>query len=178
MSQAPGPDAAELADLLAKQKITETLTRYCRGIDRCEIEALSSAFWPEATCDYGSGAQNALEWARATVAALKTMLRTQHAIGNILIEVDGDRARAETYCHAYHEVDGPDGRQEMVVGGRYLDRFERRGREWRITSRLYVIDWNQNGRSTSEWDTGLYAGLKRRGARWPDDALKAHLEGR
>ena len=168
-------DAADLREAVAKQKIADILTRYSRGIDRCDIDTLSAVFWPDATTDYGSGRQNAQDWARATVAALKGMHRTQHAISNILIDIDGDTARAETYCQAYHEIDGPSGRVEMVVGGRYLDRLERRNGAWRIADRTYVMDWNRNIPSTAQWDEGIYAGLKRRGGRLPDDPLKDFL---
>ena len=164
-----------LSEIIAKTKITEVLTRYCRGIDRCDLECLIAVFWPDAQCDYGSGLQNAIDWSTATVAALKGMLRTQHAIGNILIDLDDRGAKAETYCQAYHEFDSPEGRREMVVGGRYLDRLEARGGVWRIARRVYVMDWNRNGPSTSEWDTGIYASLKTRGARLPDDPLSGFL---
>ena len=173
-------DAADLREVIAKHKIADVLTRYSRGIDRCDIDTLSAVFWPDATADYGSGRQNAQDWARATVAALKGMHRTQHAISNMLIDVERDTARAETYCQAFHEIDGPKvdgggGRIEMVVGGRYLDRLERRDGAWRIAERTYVMDWNRNVPSTSQWDEGIYAGLKRRGGRLPDDPLMDFL---
>jgi len=168
--------AADVIEMIARVKIADTLTRYSRGIDRCDIDTLLDVFWSDGTCDYGSGVSNAHDWARATVAALKNMLRTQHATSNMAIDIDGDKARAETYCQAYHEVEGPNGRTEMVVGGRYLDRLQRRGSIWKIFSRVYVMDWNRNIPSTCEWDTGIYANLKNRGARWPDDLLKGFLE--
>jgi hypothetical protein len=104
-----------------------------------------------------------VDWARATVSALKGMHRSQHAISNLLIDVEADTAQAETYCQAYHEIDGPmaddgDGRIEMVVGGRYLDRLERRGGTWRIAERTYVMDWNRNIPSMSQWREGSTLG--------------------
>ncbi|WP_293903135.1 nuclear transport factor 2 family protein [Phenylobacterium sp.] len=177
MPRADEIDAAELREVIAKQKIADVLARYSRGIDRCDIETLLAVFWPEATADYGSGPQNAHQWARATVAALRGMRRTQHALSNMLIEVDGDRARAETYCQAFHELDGDDGGLEMVVGGRYLDLLERRDGAWRVSHRTYVMDWNRNTVSTCRWDDGLYTGLKIRGGRWPDDPLQVFLRG-
>jgi ketosteroid isomerase-like protein len=166
-------DTEDLKIVAAKLAITEALTRYCRGIDRCDIDALKSSFWPDAVANYGQADQNAWEWGEATLKALRTMERTQHAISNILIDVaaSGDRATGETYCRAYHEVKTDGGVVELMVGGRYLDRFEKRGREWRIARRDYVMDFNQNGPSTSEWTTGIYAGLKRVGLRAPEDPL-------
>ena len=136
-------DAVAVQEMIARQKITDVLTRYARGIDRCDLDTLLGVFWPDSKADYGSGAQLAAAWCRATLEALKGMLRTQHSISNITIKIDGDEARAETYCHAYHELESPSGRREMVVGGRYLDRLERRDGEWRIAQRTYVMDWNR-----------------------------------
>ncbi len=164
-----------LSEIVAKTRITDVLTRYCRGIDRCDLAILTGVFWPEADCDYGSGPQNAIAWSTATVTGLKGMLRTQHAISNILIDLNGERAKAETYCQAYHEFDSPEGLREMVVGGRYLDRLEARLGVWRIARRVYVMDWNRNGPSTSVWDTGIYTNLKTRGARSPDDPSQGFL---
>ena len=171
MSEASDLVAADVLEMIARVKIADTLTRYSRGIDRCDIDTLLAVFWPEGTCNYGTGVSNAHDWARNTVAALKGMLRTQHAISNLCIDLDGDKAQAETYCQAYHELDGPDGRTEMVVGGRYLDHLERRDGVWKILSRVYVMDWNRNVASTCEWTTGIYATLNNRGAREPDDLL-------
>ena len=170
-------DAADLREMIARQKIADVLARYARGIDRCDLDTLLGVFWPEAKADYGSGEQLAAAWCKATLEALKGMLRTQHAISNQLVEIDGDEARAETYCQAYHELESPAGRREMVVGGRYLDRLERRNGEWRIAQRTYVMDWNRNTPSTSLWDEGMYRGLNIRGARLPDDPLQAFLAG-
>jgi hypothetical protein len=164
-----GPDAAKLAETIAKQEIADLLVRYCRGVDRCDLETLRSVFWPDATAQYGAEPQSAWLWAEQTLARLRRMQRTQHSISNVLIAIDGDRATAETYCRAYHELAGDDGPQEMVVGGRYLDRLERRGDAWRIAHRLYVMDWNRNGPSTAMWDGPLYGRLTVRGGRFPDD---------
>jgi hypothetical protein len=166
-------DDAALRPLADRLAIADVLTLYCRGIDRCDLETLQACFWPDATAQYGAEAQNAHDWAGATLAALRAMPRTFHSISNMLITARGDRAEAETYCTAYHEVSTPDGLMEMVVGGRYLDRLERRGDAWRISRRVYVMDWNRNVPSTAQWDRGIYAGLVSRGARRPDDPLYA-----
>ena len=124
----PESDIAALADRLA---IVQVLTLYSRGIDRCDLDALTATFWPDASAQYGAEPQNAHAWAAATLAALKGMRRTAHALSNMLITLDGDTAQAETYCTAYHEIEGPEGPIEMVVGGRYLDRLEKRDGDWR-----------------------------------------------
>jgi hypothetical protein len=151
--------------------IMAVLARYARGIDRCHLPTLEGVWAAGAVADFGSGETDARVWSQSTVAALGAMLRTQHLLGQMLIEVDGDTASAETYCHAYHEVAGPDGPIEIVVGGRYLDRLVRTTAGWRIAHRRYVMDWNRNLPSTAAWAGPLYDQLQRVGARAPDDAL-------
>lgn len=154
-----------------RQAITDILHRYCHGVDRCDMELLKSAYWPDAVDEHGTFNGNALEFCEATLPALKTMTCTMHMVSNILITLDGDKATVQSYCLAYHQIpaSAETCASEMIVGGRYLDRMERRGSEWRIAHRLYVMDWNSNAPSTMILDKGLFARLKTRGARFPDD---------
>jgi hypothetical protein len=58
----------------------------------------------------------------------------------------------------------------LMFGGRYIDRFEKRGEEWRLRERTLVFDFQQThpaGAWTSDW----LLQLNRRGARFPDDLL-------
>lgn len=159
-------------EMLAKDAVYDLLCRYCHGIDRCDREVLQSAYWPDATETHGTFNGNAWEFAAFMTDNMRAnMRRSQQKIGNawIVIEPDGVHARGETYVTGYLDMDHPAGPIQRTVGGRYLDRFECRDGEWRIIDRLYVMDWNRNGASTAEWDDGLYAMLKTRGARYPDD---------
>ena len=155
-----------LADRFA---IDEVLVRYCRGIDRCDASELRRVFAPDAALEYGAGPQPRDGMVDQLIAGLHAMRLTQHSISNALIEIDGDRARAETYCTALHILGLPGQEIEMVVGGRYLDQLERREDGWQIVERLYVMDWNRQGPATMLDSGGLYDTLRRRGARWPDD---------
>ena len=159
----------ETADRVA---IMDLLARYNRGVDRCDLATLDTVWADGAVTDFGFNGTDAREWSANTVNSLRSnFLRTQHMLGQMVIDLDGDHATAETYCRAYHEFDGPEGREEMTVGGRYLDDLVRTPAGWRIAKRRYVMDWNSNRRSTAKWDEGLYALLTRRSARFPDDAL-------
>src|SRR5438128_12181795 len=100
----PDMDTPSLDDIASKIAITETLARYCRGIDRCDLASLQSAFWSDATADYGTGDVGAQQWCIDVIAAVKTMERTQHAISNVLIAIEGDTAAPATYCRAYHVI--------------------------------------------------------------------------
>lgn len=164
--------ARAVDELLAKQAIRDTLCRYCNGIDRCDVEMLKSAYWPDATDTHGTFNGNAWEFAGFITQSMReSMLRSMQHIGNVLIELDPDgcHARVETYVMAYMQVEEAGQQRDMLIAGRYLDRFEARNGEWRILDRLYVMDWNRNGPSTAIWDEGIYQSLTVRGARTPDD---------
>ena len=150
--------------------IEDALNRYCHGVDRCDLAVLQSAFWEDGTDDHGDGPVNAHAWASDLLVAIATMRCTQHAISNVMIDFSGGlSAKAQTYVVAYHQFDGEDGPLEMVVGGRYLDHFEKRSAEWKIVSRVYVMDWNRTVPSAAMWSGGLFDQLKIRGARYPED---------
>ncbi len=167
---------SQIQQIADRQAIEQVLARYCRGIDRCDAEELAQVFAPDARIDYGDGPKPPAETIAGLMAGLGAMTLTHHNIGNLICEVDGDRARCETYCVALHILPGAEAKQgeqlpmtEMVVGGRYLDKFVKQGGEWRIAERLYIMDWNRQGPSSMEESGGLYDTLARRGARHPRD---------
>ena len=166
-------DITEVADRLA---IAETLALYCRGIDRCDGVQLAAVFTPDAKVDYGNGAAPIGETITGLMAGLGAMRLTQHNITNTVMRLEGDQARAETHCVALHIVPTPDGEIELVVGGRYLDRLEKRQGQWRIAERLYVMDWNRTSPATMQTAGGLFDSLQRRGARGADDPSAAWWE--
>jgi SnoaL-like domain len=167
MSNAPA--ASEIQRLLDKQTITEVLYRYSRGVDRCDRSTLATVYWPDAEDDHmvfrGSG-DALLDYLSTAVLHM----RTQHRLANILIEFDGaDSARSESYVVAYHNVAVENGREDVIFGGRYLDRFEKRGGEWRIAHRKLVMDFFQ--RQPAAADLGVFGALPITGGHYPADPL-------
>jgi hypothetical protein len=159
-------------------QIQKQLATYCRAIDRCDKELLKSVYWQDAHEDHGIFEGNAWDFAEFIVPLLSGMKATIHQIGNILIELDGAKAVVETYVFAYHLIDDADkGQTELIVGGRYLDKFERREGEWRIADRLFVLDWNQNRPATGIWDSGIVAELKARGSHDRKDVSYRYFAG-
>lgn len=170
-----------LDQLLAKQAIRDAVSRYCHGVDRCDVEMLKSAYWPDATDTHGTFNGNAWEFAEFITASMRdNMLRSMQHIGNILIELDEDgrHARVETYVLAYMQVQEDGAEKDLLIAGRYLDRFEERAREWRILDRLYVMDWNRNDPSTALWSEGIYEMLQVHGKRYPQDPWDQGLPAR
>ncbi len=168
---------SDIQTVIDKQAITEALMRYCRGVDRKDRAEFEAAYWPDATDDhvkYVGGVQGVIDF---TFAAVSKM-RTQHMLGNILIEMRGPhRAVCESYVHAYHEADAFFGMQEMVIGARYLDVFEKRGKEWRIIHRKVVVDYYKTAPATSDWKNGRYVAGPSRGEKLPDDPLYTFEQG-
>lgn len=137
--------------LVARADIQDLLWRYCRGIDRCDAELVRSVYHPGATDNHGIFDGDAHEFADMVVPMLAKSYRcTQHQLTNMLIDIDGDRARAETYFTAYHrEHDAPEGSsgegaepRMVVFGGRYLDELECRDGRWGILARVVAHDWS------------------------------------
>lgn len=155
-----------LSDQLAIQKVLAT---YCRAVDRCDHDLLKSVYWPDATDNHGVFNGNALEFAAFIIPLLREMGQTMHQISNVLIDLDGDQARVETYVCAHHLIPSEQGAKDMIFLGRYLDRFERREGEWRIAYRLVIMDWNRNHPATAVWDEGAFGEMEVRGQRSPDD---------
>ncbi len=128
-------DLGQLNDL---ENIRACAQRYCRGVDRLDEALLKSAYWPEATDDHGAFKGNAMEFAEHCMTAHLKWRSTSHCIFNHSIELDPDgrHARGEIYNVTYlFKAD------EDILDtwhGRYLDRYEKRGDEWRIIERVCV----------------------------------------
>jgi len=168
----------EVQELLDKQSITEVLMRYCRGIDRLDLSTIEAAFWPDAHDDhvvFSGSAPEFVKWVPSFIGNSESM---SHMITNVLISFDSPiAARCESYVWTFqHHPDEQPGGLDVIITGRYLDRFAKRGREWRIADRILTIDTQQRLPSTADWGpTGVLANLKTRGTRYPHDALYSRL---
>lgn len=132
-------------DLVAdRAEIYAALVRYCRGVDRRDLEMIRSTYHADAYDDHGSykgDLDGFIEFVKKEVYS--RFRTTMHKLGQALIEIDGDTATSETYAICHH-VATEDGRDvsDSVMGIRYLDRFERReDRVWRISRRELRWEW-------------------------------------
>lgn len=130
--------------LIAKQDITELIYNYMRGLDRWDSSLLNSVFFDDAYCEYGfinCGASDFIDFA---LGALKDHTANQHMVGNILIDVEGDEAFGEVYFNAYHKVKTENGFEDILIAGRYLDRYEKRDGVWKFAYRAELVDWSHS----------------------------------
>lgn len=131
-------------ELLDRQQIADVILRYARGIDRLDFDLVRSCYHPDAYDDHGGLKGNVEEFLAGAADFLPKWTATQHFMGNMLIELEGDRARAETYAVAYHRREHADGSgKDDVMGIRYVDRFEKRLGEWRIAYRVVAMEWRR-----------------------------------
>ena len=146
------------------------LHRYARGIDRLDWDLVRDCYHPDAYDDHGGIAGSVDDFIAGGRKYLTRFAATMHFLGNMLIEVDGDRARAETYAVAYHRVedaDGGGGGKDDIFGIRYVDRFERRMDRWRIAHRVVANEWRRvepvpPGRGRAAYD-GVWGSRDKRG---------------
>src|SRR5436190_257230 len=153
-SSVPPPmvDPNELEGLVSERAIRQVLLRYCRGIDRMDQELVRSCYHHDAVDDHGSFRGSPDEYVAWAWRLLGRYDTTMHFLGNMLVEFDGDdvhTARAETYGIAFHRSADPDPRRNLIIGFRYVDRFERRpvdaggDPQWRIARRVCTTEWVQ-----------------------------------
>ena len=136
-------DLGWVADRIA---IQDVLVRYCRGIDRRDVDTIRSVYWPDSYDDHGGFKGNGHAFAERVVPALDAQFdATHHSILNSSVDLDGDVAHTETYVHAYHVMKSPPGAPKRVFlyAGRYIDRLEKRGGAWRIAHRVCVYDFDR-----------------------------------
>jgi SnoaL-like domain len=127
-----------------RQAIHDVILRYCRGVDRSDPGLILSAFHPDAV-DNHFGVVLPFREAIATLKAARvgnspSKTVSMHNICNVLIELDGDVARCESYLIVLVRIPKDGGDIDWLHAGRYVDRFERRNDEWRIAYRTVVYD--------------------------------------
>ncbi|MBU6268789.1 MAG: nuclear transport factor 2 family protein [Sphingomonadales bacterium] len=144
---------ARLNALLDKDDIRECLRKFCRGMDRFDRDEYLSAFWPDAEMaagPYVGDVPGCWDWAMPMHRDWQVL--THHNLMNTTIDIDGDVAHTETtYLFVARNKPWPGTENETLTlaGGRYIDRFERRGGEWRIALRTNVIEWASDAPPTA-----------------------------
>lgn len=169
--------ADRLAQAADQLDIIAVLAAYCHALDRRDPELLASCFHPDSTHRHGPFEGPSSQFLGFAQAVLANLEATHHQISPPLIRIEGAVAHVETYFIAFHRIPadapkdavfpGTGEAQDLVIGGRYVDRFERRDGHWRIAHRTGVHDWQ---RQTPAAD-GAFAQTppEQRGAHGPAD---------
>jgi len=128
---------ARLDEIEARQHITDVLYRYARGWDLLDEEMIRSCFFADAKHQHSSFKGLSHDFITYALPMVAKVHSTSHAISNVTIEIRGDAAVSDCYFLAHHRRQNAEGSDEedYFLGGRYLDRFEKRDGVWKIARR-------------------------------------------
>ena len=130
---------AELAD---RQAIMDCMYLYARGVDRGDAELLAEAFWEDAQIVgelYSGGVAEFIEF--SVPNGLANWDRMMHLITNSIIRIDRDKAASESAFYGCHIGNAGSPTGDLIISGRYLDRFEKRVDFWRLSEKTILFEW-------------------------------------
>jgi hypothetical protein len=126
----------------ATQAITKVILRYCRAMDRIDAQLGYTVWHEDGTADFGEAFKGSgrgfIDW----VCVLhRTFDNHFHQVGNILLDVDGERATSETYV-TVSLLATKDAQKLLTTSyARYVDRWSCRGGRWAIDHRQFLLDF-------------------------------------
>lgn len=126
-----------LATLLAERDIVRALAAFARAMDERDWAALDEVLTEDATGDFGAG--GLIRGRAAMVALMRSFLDacgpTQHLVGNVVVDVEGDAARSRCYVCDMHVGAGDRAHLTLRSLGEYHDRWRRIDGRWRMVHR-------------------------------------------
>ena len=121
-------------------EILDCVNKQARGHDRHDVDLMTSVYHDDGVDEHGftvNPGPRYGEWANQQHSmAFEDHL---HNITTHTCEIDGDVAHCESYVFGAMRV--RDGKTLSLLGGRYLDRLERRDGVWRIAVRRCTLEW-------------------------------------
>lgn len=147
----------ELAYVKDRWAILDCIMRQSRGHDRHDLEMMASVYHDDGVDEHGPISKPGAEYgAYANDAHSSIFIDHLHNITTHNCEIDGDTAHAESYVIG--TMRSKDHRTVFIMGGRYLDRLEKRDGEWKIVLRRCTLEWTMNG-DTSLIESRNFAGF-------------------
>jgi len=128
----------------AVQKIEALIYRYAERMDAGDFGGVATLFEKAV---YRAAGGPELRGAAELESTLRTMVRlydgvprTKHVTTNVVVEADakGDSASARSYFTVLQAL--ADFPLQVIVAGRYADRFVRDGDDWRFAERVVSMD--------------------------------------
>ncbi len=126
----------EIDTLLAERDIYRNLSLFARAMDLRDWAALTAIMSEDIVADLGTGP---LHGPDAVIANLRSFLDdcgpTQHLLGNVLIDINGDEATSQAYVNDMHVGSGDKADLTFRTLGDYHDRWIKRDGRWRMVQR-------------------------------------------
>ena len=127
--------------------ILDCVMNQARGHDRHDAELMGSVYFSDGVDEHGPVIKTGPEYGEwANGVHTQVFEDHLHNITTPTCEIDGDVAHAESYVMGAMRAKG--GKIVSLMGGRYLDRLERRDGVWKIAVRRCTIEWMMNGDSS------------------------------
>jgi hypothetical protein len=147
----------DMADEFALSKLVHS---YCRAVDRGDFATLGKLYHDDAVDAHGTISSGGVDSFLGTLRASRPHIRAmQHNVTTANFAIDGDIAEGEIYTIAMHTFGAGDRDVDVVIGGRYLDKYEKRDGAWKIAERTIVTDWaTVNDPSTLDLSHPITAG--------------------
>lgn len=133
----------KLQELLDKQDIMELIYAYCNAMDRHDQEKARQLYHEDALDDHGQFSQGPAQDFIDNLPQIQAPMEIlQHNVTTVNLKLDGDYAEGEVYIIAFHKVRKDEGGSfDLLIGGRYFDKYEKRDGVWKFSHRSVVGDW-------------------------------------
>lgn len=134
--------ADQLSDRAA---LTDLLTTFAQALDARDWAGYRSVFTSEIELDYSSwrpeniGRWNADEWVARAAGLFPGFTYTRHALTDITVTLDGDRATVGANLCADHAIVDGDDMVVFTLHGHYDDRCVRTPEGWLISAKRLVV---------------------------------------
>lgn len=137
-----------------REAIRDVIIAYVHAIDRRRWQIMERLFHDDAQFQFGTVSGDWREFVGQARAIIDPCIVTQHQLGQTMFGFEGETiCHTETYMTAMHTIPAgyplpeifPDKGHiySAIIAGRYVDRFELRNGEWRITRRTGLYDWRE-----------------------------------
>lgn len=137
-------DAQQVSDRI---EIADVVTAYTRAIDTGDWDGLDQVFLPTARIDYTSAGGRAGDFPtiKAWLAeVLPKFTRWQHLIGQLAVDLDGDRAAVTAYFFNPMLIPSEDGTEQLMeCGGYYHHQMVRTPDGWRSRELVEETVWTR-----------------------------------
>jgi hypothetical protein len=135
---------AQLATVLDRATITDTLYRYASCIDRRDNEGIRAVLADDLWAQYGNadpiiGGDEVVKWIDEFT---KNCLWQHHFLSVYHVDVDGDSAKALVY-HTSHQLFEDDPSTVHVLVARYHDELRRIDGSWKISKLVFELLWGE-----------------------------------
>ena len=131
-----------LQEMLDEHALRKLVHAYCRAVDRGDMATLRELYHHDAVDAHGAFSTGSVDGFFEQLVASRPYIRAmQHHITTANFAIDGYTAEGEIYNIAVHTFAGKSRDTDLVIGGRYLDKYEKRDGAWKILERTIVTDW-------------------------------------